>query len=327
MKLLFDTQTTAGSTELKELLGFIDADLKLKNLIPDINTATNDIVDIIGLELYTAIYDIYKTTAAASLTDFQKQLIYATRYPIAVNAYMLHAPSNDIAHTNNGRKMRQDENEKQAFEWMLDRDDRSLEKRYYRAIDDLIVFLDGMTDSALKNIWVSSDAYKSINKTFIKSTVQFDIFFPIKSRLLLIKLAPAIALCEQYEIKPRIGTEKFSTLKTAFTANTVTDAQDLELIRLIQQASAYYSLAWAMPRLSVNLFPQGVLQHVSSGYASTSGTLPAVKSEVEAARQAFQADTEQSLKAIEKLLQAPPAVNETLPLLPDQMFGDGFFSA
>jgi hypothetical protein len=30
MKLLFNTTTTAGNTELKDLLGFIDADLKLK---------------------------------------------------------------------------------------------------------------------------------------------------------------------------------------------------------------------------------------------------------------------------------------------------------
>jgi hypothetical protein len=30
MKLLFNMTTTAGNTELKDLLGFIDADLKLK---------------------------------------------------------------------------------------------------------------------------------------------------------------------------------------------------------------------------------------------------------------------------------------------------------
>ena len=35
MKLLFTTTGTIGNTELKELLGFIDADLKIKNLIPD----------------------------------------------------------------------------------------------------------------------------------------------------------------------------------------------------------------------------------------------------------------------------------------------------
>jgi hypothetical protein len=33
VKLLFNTTTTAGNTELKDLLGFIDADLKLKKLI------------------------------------------------------------------------------------------------------------------------------------------------------------------------------------------------------------------------------------------------------------------------------------------------------
>jgi hypothetical protein len=58
------------------------------------------------------------------------------------------APSNDVAHTNNGRKMRQDEGEKLPFQWMLDNDNASLEKRYYRALDDLIKFLDRSKDAS-----------------------------------------------------------------------------------------------------------------------------------------------------------------------------------
>jgi hypothetical protein len=34
-----------------------------------------------------------------TIADEDKDFIYAIRYPIAVNAYRLHAPSNDLAHT------------------------------------------------------------------------------------------------------------------------------------------------------------------------------------------------------------------------------------
>jgi hypothetical protein len=46
---------------------------------------------------------------------------------IVTNAHRLNAPSNDV-HTNNGRKMRQDEGESRPFQWMLDNDNASGKK-------------------------------------------------------------------------------------------------------------------------------------------------------------------------------------------------------
>jgi hypothetical protein len=68
-------------------------------------------------------------------------------------------------HTNNGRKMRQDEGEKLPFQWMLDNDNAALEKRYYRALDDLIKFLDRSKNeteltTTLYTIWTNSEAFK-----------------------------------------------------------------------------------------------------------------------------------------------------------------------
>lgn len=329
MKVLFQTTGTAGNTELKELLGAVDADLKLKNLLPDIITATNDVIDLIGLEVYNKAVLVYNEGDTA---DVDKPFVYAVRYPIAVNAYRLFAPSNDLAHTNNGRKMRQDENEKLPFQWMIDSDNAALEKRYYRALDDLIKFLDRSaveteSPTTLYTIWTASDAFKATQKLFIRTVFEFDEAFPIQSRLLLIKLAPGISKCEQYEIRPRVSDEKFNALKSALKSNTpITDATDLELIRLIREASAAYSLAWAMPRLSVQLYPEGVLQHVTSEKATTKGAKPTLKSETEAARQAFMQDAEIAFTAIEKLLEPPLAVDETAVIIPGQVFGDKYMS-
>lgn len=319
-----------GSKEIKSLLGALDADLNLKNLLPDIITATNDVIDLIGIEVYNKAVQAYASGVTA---DEDKLFVYSVRYPIAVNAYRLFAPSNDLAHTNNGRKMKQDDNEKLPFQWMIDADNASMEKRYYRALDDLIKFLDRSKvetelTTTLYTIWTNSDAFIATQKLFIRTVSEFDEVFPIQSRLLLIKLAPGISKCEQYEIRPRVGTTKFNALKTALKSNTaITDATDLELIRLIREASVAYSLAWAMPRLSVQLYPEGVLQHVTSDKATTKGAKPTLKNETEVARQSFMEDANRAFTEIEKLLEPPLAVDETAVILPAQTYGDKYFSA
>ena len=330
MKLLFTTTGTTGNTELKELMGFIDADLKLKNLIPDLNTATNDIIDLVGIEVYNKAVEAY---ADGTIAEADKDFIYAVRYPIAVNAYRLFCASNDLAHTNNGRKMRQDDGEKQAFEWMIDRDNAALEKRYYRALDDLIKFLDRSkitveTPTTLYTIWTTSDAFKATHDLFIRTVADFDKVFPIQSRLLLIKLAPGISDCEQYEIRPRVGTEKLNALKQALKSDTpITETTDLELIRLIRHASVAYAFAWAMPRLSVQLYPEGVLQHVTSDRATTRGAKPTLKNETQEAAQAWRSDFDRAIMAIEKLLEPAPTIDATATIIPEQKFGDKYFSA
>jgi len=330
MNLLFQTTGTSGSTEIKNLLGALDADIKLQNLIPDLITSTNEVIDLIGIEIYNKAVEAYNN---GTIAENDKSFVYTVRYPIAVNAYRLFAPSNDISHTNNGRKMKQDDSEKLPFQWMIDADNAALEKRYYRALDDLIKFLDrskvvSETTETLYTIWTSSDAYKSTQKLFIRTVSEFDDHFPINSRLLLLKLAPGIHKCEQYEIRPRLASEKFNELKTALKANTpITEPTDLELIRLIREASVAYSLAWAMPRLSVQLYPEGVLQMVTSEKATTKGAKPPMMSETEAARQAFTNDANRAFVEIEKLLAPPLAIDETAIIIPEQQFGDKYFSA
>lgn len=329
MKLLFTTTGTTGNTELKELMGFIDADLILKNLIPDLITATNDVIDLIGIEVYDKAFYAFNN---GTIADADKDFVYSVRYPIAVNAYRLFCASNDLAHTNNGRKMRQDDNEKQAFEWMIDRDNAALEKRYYRALDDLIKFLDRSkveeeTEETLYTIWTASNAFKATHDLFIRTVADFDKIFPLQSRLLLIKLAPGISDCEQYEIRPRVGTEKLTALKQALKSSTpITEVADLELIRLIRKASVAYSFAWAMPRLSVQLYPEGVLQHVTSDKATTRGAKPSLKNETQEAAQAWRSDFERVILEIEKLLEPPPTIDETINVIPDQVFGDKYMS-
>lgn len=315
MRLLFGK---AGATkELKDLIPYVDVDLKVENLQPDLWAATNDLLRLIGPEIYAQAETKYYTPNDPVLT-VEKNLLFAMRYPIAVQAYRLYAPSNDLAHTQNGRKMRSDDNEKSAFEWQIDRDNAAQEKRYYRALDDVLFFLDSLRqfdtpandeetlEGALRTTWRTSNAFQASKAHFIQTTDDFDPIFPIHSRLILYKLLPAFTLCENEEILPRIGRAKFDALKESIRNNSLPDT-DKPLLSAIKRAVGYASLSWAMMRYSINLFPDGVLQHYTSDRATTRGQKPALNIEAEAARVAFRSDADKALLEIERLV-APPIV-------------------
>lgn len=342
MKLLFniDNEDISGA-ELKELLGFVDADLTFKNLLPDIITSTNEVRKFIGKELYDLIHEEYESSLddgayENDYTDLVSNIIRSTRYPIALRAYSFYAPTNDLSHTNDGRRMRNSDNEKMAFEWMLTKDEKNQERRYYRALDDLIELLDDskpddyaqLDDAPKKETiyynWINSESYKSLKGLFLNSVDDFNEVFTIESRLLLINLRTGISECERREILPRIGKDKMAALKQTASPEPL----DLELIKLIKEASAFYALAWGIPRKSITMFPEGVLQFQVSDRMSMNAKKPAILNEHEYALQAFKESANNALLEIEALLAPiPEPIIHTQSVLRDICEEDKGFSA
>lgn len=330
MALLFEKTGVDGSDELKGLLGYLDADINFKNIKADINTATKEVKKLIG----TAVYDLaIAKYLLASPSDEELEFINAVRYPIVVQAYRLYAPSNDLSHTNNGRKMRVEEEEKNAFEWMIDKDNKAQELRYYRALDDLIDYLDDSPLNEVKTAWKESDSYKNTHKYFIRTVDQFNEHFPIESRLLLIKLGPGQNLCEKKEIIPVIGQTKYEALKTALqSTNGVTDETDKAMLDIIREVNAMYAMAWAMRRFSVQLYPEGVLQHYTSDRATIRGQRPSLKSETVEAEYHFTQDYKSALVRLTNLVTELEQAESTEEITeedctPKIISGDKFLSS
>jgi hypothetical protein len=66
----------------------------------------------------------------------------------------------------------------------------------------------------------------------IRTVKEFDSVFPINSRLYLLKLALVISDCEQYEIRPRVGTEKTKHTENHAKRVRYNRCDDIELIHL-----------------------------------------------------------------------------------------------
>ncbi len=300
MKILF-TMDDAGSDLLKQLLGFSDASLLITNLQSDIKAATDEIVELIGDPIYQSIVGIFEADSASA---DDAELLYRTQLAIALNAYRSYAPDNDLAHTNSGRKMRTEEHQKIPFEWQIDRSNRSLERKYYRAVDALLHYLDNNFTA-----WKNSDAHKATHALFVRTTKDFDTYFDIgRSRLLLIKLTPGLRLAETSEIRPRVGQALFEEMKAKLKAS---EDVDVELLEKIKEACVYSAIAWGLRRLSVQLFPEGILQFTSGDRLSTQGRIPAGDNSPAATAQRLDEDASNALQRIEELIAAKNQVTYT----------------
>jgi hypothetical protein len=317
MKILF-TLDENGSDLLQKLLGFSDADFKIINLKSDIVSATDEIIELIGSTIYDTIAATFE---AESATDLDKELLYRTQLAIAFNAYRTFAPDNDISHTNSGRKARVDDHEKPAFEWQIDRSNKSLERKYYKAVDAILNFLD-------KNVpaWKATDVYKESHRLFVRTTKDFDDYFDIgRSRLLLVKLLPGLRLAETSEIRPRLGNVLYDEMKAKLIAGELVD---VDILSKIKEACVYKAIAWGMGRLSVQLFPEGVLQNKVSDRVTSQAKSPTLKSEPESVAQKMNSDASQALHELEQLVaKLTPVVYEPVkPHVPIFCADDKFFT-
>lgn len=308
MNLIFEKTEGLFAQEFKKALGFVDSDFKFEKLKPHIVSATNDLVKVIGIPTYTLISTAY--------TDGNKApLVERAQSAICLQAYTYFSKINDLSHGPNGRKMRNDENQANPFEWMTVKADDEQQRLAYRSIDDLITYLDANEAS-----WKTSDAYKETHKLLIRNTAEFDSYYTINSRLLFLKLAPGIAQCETRNIIPRIGDVIYQDLKTKRQAGTTLTDNEKLLLSHVQEACAYYALAWGLPRLQLTLFPDAIMYSIRSDRSSISARKAAEAMEVDSMSQKFQKDADYALREIEKImakhfaeeLEAPTETSEEI---------------
>jgi len=320
MEIPFKSTENEFELEFKKALGFVDIDIPYIKIRPDLKASVNELIKVIGRPTYDELIKNYKLNIQESdgaSTPFQNVALKEVfQYAVAVYAYMLYAPSNDLAHTSNGRRMRSTENEKTPFQWMVAKDDDNLQKRAFKALDALIIFMDSDFD-----FWKESEQFQITHHLFVRTLQDFSSAYVLDSRLLLIRLVPGLIQSENREILPRINQELQNSLKEkivykakGLNENTdmVITSNEALLIDLIKEASAYYSLYWGLPRLQLNLFPEGILQSVRTERATVKGRSVPLVPIIDQISKLFKADCDEALIKIENLIKVmyPPEVVE-----------------
>ncbi|WP_018676128.1 DUF6712 family protein [Riemerella columbina] len=240
MDLLFDKNNF--SAEFKELLGFVDADIRFARLKSALQSATDEIVDLISETTYQQLLSLSPDA----------EMLELVKYAIALKAYIIYAPTADLSVTNNGRLMRRDDHTVSAFEWQIEANQEALENLYYRHLDRLLKYMQK------NNITINLKKYDSIG-LFIPDLKTFEKVYNIGgSHLLYFKLLPGLREFEKIDLLSRIGKNYFDD-RTLITT---------ELRDLIELAAVNYAMAWGIRRLNIQLFPKGVLQYSKTGSAN-----------------------------------------------------------
>lgn len=302
MKLLFN-KDQQGSAEIKQLLGFTDGDLKFDNLKPKLYPATDTMIELIGSNLYNVLIGIYE---ASSASEADAEFLRRVQSVILLDGYRNYAKDNDLSHSSNGRVNQIDDKQKLAWEWQIVNSDKKMERDYYSLLDKLIKYMDVNVSG-----WKATQAYKDTYDSFIRTAADIDEYFNIDgSRLLYLKLLPGIKKAERDEIIPLITKQKFEELKNALKESA--PEIDEVLIKLIKEALVYKGLSWGIPRLSAQLFPEGLLVIPDTSRLSLSARKSAEKFEADSLSQRFSKDAQQAFEQIAKHLKA--LEQSTLPV-------------
>lgn len=280
-----------GAFELKELIGFIYRSINFNNLKSYIGMAERDMIRIIGKDVFQTAQDHYDSDnyQAEPVEGEEESIAYQTldllvariQYPVAIHAYRKYAPNADLAHSDKGRQIFVSDNEKPAFEWMIEKDNDNLIRLANEATDILLEFLDdhiedthlvgeeGEEEEKLLIPWADSDAYKATKALFINTVDEFQEVFMIgNSRLTFLSLAPIMRRVQENELKPCFSETLYAEILEDIKAQEISD-DNLPILDRARQALGLLTLSVAVKRLTVEVLPDGLFLNQMSGLAKS----------------------------------------------------------
>lgn len=273
MKLLFKNEGFSAS--IKKLLGIIDADLAWEKLKQPLEIATDEIVDIIGENNYESI-------SGEIVPDGLQRFFELVKYAIAWKAYMMYAPTADLAMTNKGRTMRRDEYEVGAFEWQIANHDASLQVFFYKHMNLLLKFM------VKNNLIINLEKFNH-SGLIVPGLSEFERHYGLNdSYFLYLNLLPGIREFEELELYPRIGSELFE--------NRALLKEKKMLYNYCQKAAVYFAIEWGLRHLDIQMFPKSIVRSTDSSSTKNSKNSNLVPAELALV---FEKDCERYLKKIE----------------------------
>lgn len=242
-----------GSEELYGISGIFQASTDYRSIAAEIDSATAEVAAIVGSAVMESAEEIYDKEAP---TDGEKALLAAVRLPVAYLAIGMYSKLAGVSHGDTGRKMKVGDDEKIPFEWMIDRDDRELRERYYRALDALIRHLEATENES----WKNSDTRSSAADCLVGDLTAVERVYPIEhSYYMFYRLLPIFLEIQQTKLRKVVGDENYAKLlqKDASVADILPQAMRFIVLR---------ALIVAVQRWSIDSFPLSIARRFSPSY-------------------------------------------------------------
>lgn len=262
-----------GSDELYKLSGTFQASTDFNAIEAEIDSASAEVADIVGAAVMTAAEVIY----AKEQPDADEQkFLQAVQRAVAYLAIGRYARLTGLSHGDTGRKIKTDENEKIPFEWMIDRDDREMRERYFRALDALFALLEtAAPETEWKEAWEKSEARTLAMSLIVKTLRDVEHVYPLEhSRYMFHMLAPVIKEIQDTRLLNIIGEERLQKLIDGDSSVQNIRNQSIRLTVLL-------AMATAVKRWSVEVFPLSVARRFHPTYQGNRTSVQASTAEME----------------------------------------------
>ncbi|WP_303181736.1 DUF6712 family protein [uncultured Butyricimonas sp.] len=282
MSILFKS-----TEELRKHVSFLYATADFDNLVADIEIATEELIEIVGEEIYKKVRKAY--------VDGENDGVYVGLIPffqraIGLLAYLSYAENTDVSHEESGRKVKLDkDSESLPWEWQIARDDAALRKKANKAIDRLISCLDKQIDIVPE--WKDSEQRKGINSLFVKNAKEFNDVVPIdNSRVFYLRVLPMVKL-EERNLISYLGSERYESIKEDMVKGEL-EADDRPIVELCRQIIPLRVMAKAVKRFPVQVLPDGVVTKFTSERQTLKASTPATLEMVNSVSKSYEMDAE-----------------------------------
>lgn len=300
-----------GSEELYELSGIFQAGTDYRSIAAEIDSATERLRDMVGSGVVTAAEEAYAENVQSA---GQLELMNAVRLPVAYMAIAMHARLSGVSHGDTGRKIKVDDNEKIPFEWMLDRDDRELRERYFRAVDALLRYLDKSDNED----WKISSTGSLLSKSLISGLTEFEGVYPIEhSFYMFFRLLPVLIEEQDVNLKKIVGAGNLAKLL----------AGDQSVVELRSPAVRYVvlrSLITAAQRWSLDIFPLAIARRFSPSYQGNRESRAATTEEIEWYTSKLGLQAQDAALEMQRIISGDPY--EDMSLIPDNNPRNKYFT-
>lgn len=242
-----------GSRELHAITGCFDAGNDFQSVISDIRLETETVIGFIGQEVYKKAEIAYHRDLKENTAD-EEQLVMLVQRTVAMFAVLRFHRGNLVSHSSAGRKVGIDaENEKLAWEWMIDRDDEAMQRKAYASLDTLLRWLEEKQFPE----WLGASRRAELSALLVPSLVALERYYYIGgSHRFFFILAPLLRDVQERDIRPLLKERYEEVL-----AEARRDGYDPSpLLRQVQGAIVLQAMAEAIRRFSITLLPEGVVQ-------------------------------------------------------------------
>lgn len=252
-----------GNEEITTLMGFNFSDLRFGKLQPYILADERRVKALIGGIYATAQGRYNHGDYSPNLNAENKldQLVHRIQAAHVFKAYLDFAKNNDLSHGNSGRRIMVGTEEKPAFEWMIEADNRALLRKAYDALDALLFFLEENAAESDFAPWKNSEERKRLRGYLVANVTAFEAVFPIDTSMRFFMLVrPFMADVEKRYILPVMGATRYQALIDKLANGTELQSGDKQLLALASPPVVYYTLEQAMFKLADEEMPETILR-------------------------------------------------------------------